>query len=152
MGNAPNATGYEWWFTDENTGITTDYPGAGISKGFMMTSSDVYDVEGAYTNACGTSAQAVAYGFQCGSLFSAAKPAVTVSPNPSRGIVTIGYAKGKVYQVRVLDAQGVVRKSFSYPGVSGNISVNLSGLMNGLYTVQIFDNKTWTSSQVLLSR
>jgi hypothetical protein len=165
MSNAPGATSYEWWLTDENTGATTAYPGSGISKGFQLTSSDVYDVEGAYTNACGTSAQAYAYGYQCGGSSSlAATPLVALSPNPSSGTVRIGFARSsaaasaaspverKVYQVRVMDARGVVRRSFSYPGGQTNVSVDISALTNGIYTVQVFDNKTWTSSQVVLTK
>ena len=173
MSNAPGATTYEWWLTDENTGSSTAYPGSGISKGFQLTSSDVYDVEGTYTNACGTSSQAAAYGYQCGGSFSLANSAVVaVSPNPSSGIVSIGFTRAsgkvnaagavkvggsdavqrKVYQVRVMDAQGVVRKTFSYPGGLDNVSVNLSDLTSGIYTLQIFDNKTWTSSQVVLTK
>ncbi|HVU58166.1 MAG TPA: T9SS type A sorting domain-containing protein [Puia sp.] len=169
MSNAPGATSYEWWLTDENTDNITDYPGSGISKGFLLTSSDVYDVEGAYTNACGTSAQAYAYGYQCGGSFSAASGSlINVSPNPSRGMVNIGFAKNpaspasskvaaaagqrKIYQIRVMDAQGVVRKTFSYSGGVENVSVDLSSLNGGIYTIQVFDNKSWKSGQVLLTK
>lgn len=57
-----------------------------------------------------------------------------------------------IYEVKVVDAQGVVRKDFHYSGGIGNVSVDLSGLINGIYTVQVFDNKTWTSSQVVLKK
>jgi len=52
--------------------------------------------------------------------------------------------------VKVMDAQGVVRKTFSYPGGEDKVSVDLGGLTNGIYTVQVFDKKTWKSSQVVL--
>jgi len=32
-----------------------------------------------------------------------------------------------------------------------NVSVEFSGLNNGIYIIQVFDNKTWKSSQVVLS-
>jgi hypothetical protein len=60
--------------------------------------------------------------------------------------------KPKIYQVKVVDAQGTVRKIFNYPGGVDRVSVNLSGLISGVYTVQVYDNKTWKSSQVVLTK
>jgi hypothetical protein len=73
--------------------------------------------------------------------------------NVNQGTINQGKVnQGKIYQVRVVDGTGQVRKSFSYPGGVEHVTVNLSGLNGGIYTVQVFDDKTWTSSQVVLTK
>ena len=158
--------------------MTTDYDGYGSTNYFQITNADTYYVYAYYTNACGTSGQLTAGGFQCDNACDGCLPTTnsvgfTVSPNPSSGIVSIGLAPDgaastatmkknvsgsqsvvhpKVYQVRVIDVQGVVRKTFDYPGGMDRLSLDLSSLNNGVYIIQVFDNKTWKSSKVVLTK
>jgi hypothetical protein len=114
----------------------------------------------------------IALSGDCGGAFAAAKKNVLVrlSPNPSTGVVDISIApqlntesttnssaapaaaKPMIYQVKVADASGTVRKVFSYAGGVEHVTVNLSGLNGGIYTVQVFDNKSWTSTQMVLAK
>jgi len=80
---------------------------------------------------------------------------VVLSPNPTQGIVRIsasGQANGsrKIYAVRVIDLLGRVRRLLRYSTGIGDLSVDLSAMENGTYTIQIFDGKDWDSHHVLL--
>jgi len=174
MSNAPGATNYSWYFIDVATNATESWPSWGANQFFVTHDGDEFYVGGLYTNACGTSNEVFAYGFWCdpgggGGWDPPGDGFMAVSPNPSKGIVNIGLAatqasktnnlkatvavvKPKVYQVRIVDVQGIVRKTFTYPGGVERISADLSGLNNGLYIIQVFDNRIWRSSKVVLNK
>jgi len=80
-----------------------------------------------------------------------------LSPNPTQGIVRISnskqaYNQRKIYNVRVIDFQGKIRRSVEYAGGIDELSVNLSTLENGAYTIQVFDGRNWNSQHILLLR
>ncbi|HVU58167.1 MAG TPA: T9SS type A sorting domain-containing protein [Puia sp.] len=171
-GNAPGSISFAWYLYDNNTGSTSNDPdNTSLYTGFLG-SGDSYNVGVSYTNGCGTSNIAWAYGLQCDGGGPIGGGGIdngfVVSPNPSSGAVTIDLssssvkpaidAKGRtktpaglagVYRVRVVDALGVVRRLISYHGET-KVTLDLSGLAKGVYTVQVFDNKTWHSSKVIL--
>ncbi|MES2630232.1 MAG: T9SS type A sorting domain-containing protein [Bacteroidota bacterium] len=65
-----------------------------------------------------------------------------VYPNPSNGLVTISLAeKGVKTEVSVIDANGVVRHTFS---TKADVSVNLAsyGIQKGTYTLVISRDQT----------
>jgi hypothetical protein len=74
-----------------------------------------------------------------------------IAPNPSAGIIKIragAIQAGMIYQVRVIDVMGKIRKTFQYSSGVRDIDVDLSSLGNGIYTVQVYDKMHWSSYQV----
>ena len=105
------------------------------------------------TNSCGTSKNGVTIYSNCSAT------AIAASPNPTTDNVTITVvqskdaassktAKGMIYQLKVTDQSGNIKKQYKYSGVS-NTTISLSGLMNGTYTIQAFDGTTWSSVNVI---
>jgi hypothetical protein len=153
---SPGITGNTWAIKNDSTGVTTitHSPNASI---LINRHTNTWTVAGQYTNVCGTSNMDTIYHVGCGSTEGIAAGVATVklSPNPTPGMVRVSLEEGTlhhpIYQVRVLDAQGVLKKIIKYSGVD-NVSVDLSGLTKGIYTLQIFDNKTWHSSSVVVAK
>jgi hypothetical protein len=182
--NAPGATSFSWFLTNETQGTTTTSPFSAYAWDPFVGTGDVYDIGMSYTNVCGTSGAAVSYGHYCPPSgggpghdpWDPAPPDVPqpgdfqMSPNPSKGIINIGLAplsavsalkpaktvtakvQVKLYRVKVLDVQGVLRKEFSYPGGIDRGSLDLSSLGNGVYIIQLYDNKHWTSQKVIIAK
>jgi hypothetical protein len=86
-------------------------------------------------------------------LTNASAPAGSkIAPAMRKGTLSVPAAHPKVYQVRVIDAQGVIQKRLSFPGGLETTQVDLSGLKNGIYIIQVFDNKRWKSYKVVLAK
>ena len=115
-----------------------------------------------YTNACGTSAQTCGY-----SSCPAGGGMLLASPNPSNGIFTISVnpstqtqtaktanaaATERLFRIRVSDQSGNIKKEFSYPNGVSRTTVDLSSLQNGTYILQTFNNKSWNSTQIVITR
>ena len=176
---APGALSYTWSLTDEATGIAQTSTTLLPSYGTQISGRDYYDIGMTYTNGCGTSLPATVYGFNCpgGGIGDPPVDGFAVSPNPSSGVVSIGMTppsaamrpltgaaeksgsaaalpavQQKIYLVRVTDAAGNVRKTFSYPQGEEKVSVNISDLNSGIYTIQVYNKKTWSSRQVVLAK
>jgi hypothetical protein len=163
--------------TNATNGTQTFYNGYWLSADI----GDGYDYEVSlqYTNACGTSGFNTVGTFNCppgqtesargtaasrgaGSMTQTATPGSVAWPNPTNGIVTVALpapatsgtpaAPSRVYMIRVTDVQGVVRKTYSYPGGIDKASVDISNLAAGIYILQIFDNHRWIAKQVVLTK
>lgn len=88
----------------------------------------------------------------CGSFFMA-------SPNPSSGNVNItaiqppgltaSVATTKIYQLKVVDQYGVVKKQYNYPAGVTTTAISLNDLVAGIYTLQAFDGTEWGNRQVV---
>jgi hypothetical protein len=93
-----------------------------------------------------------------GTLVTSKVPTGTAPTSTARALTKTGPAAArpvsnpKIYQLRVTDAMGVVRKTFQYPAGVREASVDLGGLASGVYILQVYDNKTWTSRQVVLKK
>ena len=67
-------------------------------------------------------------------------------------MITSPVEKQKIYLVRVMDASGIVRKEFSFAQGEEKVNVNISDLNSGIYTIQVYNKKTWSSKQVILAK
>ena len=166
--NAPGATNFEWHWVDVNTGAAHVVNTPSSSWSVNIINAHTFNIWFLYTNGCGTSNVAEADGISCPFTTDPGPQAMSlVSPNPTTGIARISPAKmlsgtgdklagsavtSKVYQVRVMDVRGVVFKTYNYPGGAENLSLDLSSLNNGIYIIQLFDNKTWRSTKVILAK
>lgn len=82
---------------------------------------------------------------------------VLLSPNPSTSNLSVGLTeKGdrkktkEILEIRILDKLGMIRQKWTY-GKSGNTQhrqINISRLPQDIYTIMVFDGKTWTSEKL----
>ena len=54
--------------------------------------------------------------------------------------------------MNVLSKQGDLLKTFSYPSGVNRTTIDLGNLLNGTYTLQTYDNSTWSSQQIVILR
>jgi len=95
-----------------------------------------------------------------------------IAPNPSNGDITVSSTstsspqlqsdaamdmtsktvsvQSKFYQIKVLGQTGNLLKLFTYPSGTTSTNINLSSLANGVYILQIYDNVSWSSQQVVI--
>ena len=167
---AVGATSYDWTlYNYTNPGVS--YGSGSEFDPYIGDGSD-YQVSLSYTNACGTSPTTQVGTFHCdpgtstrtgGSTATgnpgnlAPTPGSVVWPNPTNGLVSVALpvtvgasVQPRIYIVKVMDAQGIARKTFNYPGGINKASVNISELAAGVYILQIFDKQQWVTRQVVL--
>lgn len=84
----------------------------------------------------------------------------TVSPNPTTDNVTITVKQPKdavfsktkqamIYQLKVTDQLGRVKKQYKYSSGTSSTTISLKGLISGIYTVQAFNGASWGSVKVI---
>jgi hypothetical protein len=160
VSNLPGATGYSWFWPSNVT-----YSGGQNTPNLSL-----------YASSVGGGAVGVRVASTCD---AGGSPAIqflnvnscgfSVSPNPSTGQVTISMNSlspiksgastessttvgNLIYQVKVIDPSGTLKQAANYPSGIANLSLNLGGLPNGIYTIQVFDSFSWSSEQVLLMK
>jgi len=149
--NNPSTTNFGWRLTRESSGFTAIVPN-GLYHRLISLQRTLWTISVAYTDACGNSDSTLLTHLGCPS--SPAVMSIQLSPNPATGMVRVatGAADHKIHQVRIVDGEGIIRKTFRYAGDSDNVSVDVSSLPGGIYTVQVFDNRTWQSGQLVLTK
>jgi hypothetical protein len=157
--NLLGATSYNWFWpnnTSYSSGQNTPY----LTINAVSAGSGAVGVRVASTcDAGGSPGMQILTVNSCGFL---------LAPNPSTGQVTVsmGSSDAKsstfsansvsttnlVYQVKVLDPAGNIRQTRNFPGGVANVTLNLGSLPNGLYTIQVYDNVSWSSEQLLIMK
>lgn len=151
----PGATGYSWLYPSNFS-----YQNGGNGNSYLTLQS------GTATSGGGVVGVRVANACDAGGSYSTRYVSVnscgftiTATPNPTADNVTIAITEQKIaassnktkamiYQLKVADQSGNLKKQYKYSGVS-NTSISLKGLMKGMYTIQAFDGSTWSSVQVI---
>ena len=158
---------YTWSFYKQPfSNNLQSFPNSGSNKKLNInTGTGTYNIGVTADNACGSSPiyfQSVY--IDCGG----GNHLLAVSPNPSTGEVSISipsetrltvstsakarHIQSKIYKVIVNDNAGNVVKTFSYPlGVTIS-KISLSTLVNGSYTLQVYDHVKWNSQKIILMR
>ena len=107
------------------------------------------------SNACGTGKGGVTIYSNCH------YGAITASPNPTTDNVTIATAQptkaattadskpSMLYALKVMDENGTLKKQYKYSAGVTNVTISMSGLISGAYTIQAFDGTTWNSVKVI---
>ena len=86
--------------------------------------------------------------------------AVKATPNPTTDNVTISLTEPKsavvsqgtkalMYQIKVTDPSGNLKKQYKYASGISNTNISLQGLNKGVYTLQVFDGTKWNSVKVI---
>jgi hypothetical protein len=162
LGVSPTSNGSNWDWTvgylGNNSSIYIHNPT------FPNTLVDVVGggtVNLSYTDLCGVAQK---NGI---TVYSSCHAAAVISPNPSSGTLMVSTNSSatqasapstsssvttvwKIYAINVLSQAGNLLKSYSYPGGVVTTNLDLSGLPNGAYTLQLFDNIIWTSQQFIV--
>lgn len=108
------------------------------------------------TNSCGTTN--LNYRFTCTSTSSCgiAPLRVSLSPNPSSSTMQVTLTdktnpniKMDISEIRILDKTGNMKQKKTYGIGQKNISLNVSSLVPDVYTILVFDGRTWTSEKFI---
>ena len=141
---------------------TVDNPGSGGWYIYNPNSPTTFvDVSGGggisvtATNSCGTSKSGVTIWSNCH------YGAITASPNPTTDNVTVATAPttntaktanskpSMIYALKVIDENGTLRKQYKYAAGVTNVTISMSGLISGAYTIQAYDGAVWNSVKVI---
>jgi hypothetical protein len=152
------------WYVNNVLVFTASVPSVTINGGNNCNVLNTLKV--VVSNTCGTNFATQQYTRPC------TGPHFVVAPNPATGMVMVS-AIGQgaqtsaqtgaqtesvsktppekaIFEIRVSDQLGKTLKTFSYPSGVSSASLNLSALANGVYVLQIYNNSTWTSQQVII--
>lgn len=110
------------------------------------------------TNSCGS--QSWLYRFRSvGDNCTGGTPLrVMLSPNPTTSNVTVGLTEKKdakkikeIVEIRILDKLGVIKQKWNYgkSGIEQFRQLNISNLLPDIYTIMVFDGKTWTAEKLV---
>lgn len=149
----PGATNYQWTWSSSWTYVS----GQGTRYLALRTGGTTgsFAVTVRVANACdagGSPAVKIVQVNNCGFSF-------TASPNPSTGSVTVSTNSrtlsetntppDRIYQLKVTDQNGNVKKQFSYSGGVTTATINLNNLIAGIYTIQAYNGSGWSSQQIV---
>lgn len=81
-----------------------------------------------------------------------------VSPNPTNGDIVVstteeqkqsikGINQIKIYQLRIIDQTGNVKKQYRFPGGITNVNISTSNMAAGIYVIQAYNGKTWEATK-----
>lgn len=108
------------------------------------------------TNSCGTTT--LNYRFTCTSTNSCGITPlrVAISPNPSSSNMQVSLAdkvnsnfKMDISEIRILDKSGNLKFKKTYGGGQKNINLNILTLPPDVYTILVFDGRTWTTEKFI---
>ncbi|MEO8860423.1 MAG: T9SS type A sorting domain-containing protein [Ginsengibacter sp.] len=140
-------TPYNWYV--DNTLVKTAYQNLVTING---GGCGFHTLKVVVSNTCGTASATTTYNRTCS--------AITASPNPASNTVSIAidqnntlFSENKketlIYNIKVIDQTGNLKKQYSYPSGVRNTTINLSGYISGMYTIQAFDGTNWNSVKVI---
>lgn len=133
----------------------TGFYTAGNTFSFTLASGQSISLNFNGTGLCGDPVSATRAFVQSGSGF-----VIVASPNPVTDDVTVAIAqsntnnaatikKANIYQLRILDVRGTLKKQYKYSSGVTNTIISLSELMRGEYTIQTFNGNTWNSVKII---
>lgn len=157
---------YQTWFLNATSPDavtswlwTVDNPSSGSWNIYSPNSSNTYvavsgggGISLTATNACGSTRNGVTIYSNCNFR------AITATPNPATDNVNVALVTDKkspskktemIYQIKISDQIGNVKKEYKYVSGISNPVISLSGLMSGIYIIQAFDGTLWGSTKVI---
>jgi hypothetical protein len=113
-----------------------------------------------YTDLCGTAK------IDGVTVYSSCPPAFSIAPNPAQSNITVSMnagadinnaaAKsasapiGKIFQIKITDGLAVVRKLLDYKVPLQSVTISITGLEAGIYSVSIFDGTVWSTQKLIV--
>lgn len=143
-----------WQWTVDNPSSGSWYINSPNSPSTMVDVSGGGGISVTAASSCGTGKNGVTIYSNCPHI------AITATPNPTTNNVTIAIAdkketasfnkkKAMMYQIKVTDQLGNVKKQYKYSSGTANTTISLGELVSGLYTIQAFDGTSWSSTKVI---
>lgn len=168
--NIVGATSILWNKTDQSPGASvTWYPDSYNNLKFWIhNSGDWAAFKITYGNECGSSD--VTYKFKAitcdpypphsdivtgGQFMISPNPAsgtVTISPNSKSKISKTTIGKVGIIQVSIIDVNGILKKQQQFSANTANMQLDVSGLMPGIYFVQIINGDIYDTEKLIISR
>lgn len=139
------------WTVDQPGSCYVDNPSSPNTYASTSTRGGISVVA---NNACGTNKDGVTIYSNC------THSAITAIPNPTKNNVTIAVVEPKgtlsvsknkvsIFQIKVTDQLGNLKKQYKLAYGTNNVSISLNGLISGIYTILAFDGNTWNSVKVV---
>jgi len=81
------------------------------------------------------------------------------SPNPTTGDLvveasdtqlTTNKVSQKIYEIRIIDQYGITKKQYRYSSGVIRAHINLSGFINGIYFIRVFNGTEWRYKQIVV--
>jgi len=154
--SSPN-TVTSWQWTVDNPSSGSWYINSPSSPSTMVDVSGGGGISVTATSSCGSTKTGVTIYSNCPHF------AITATPNPTTDNVTIAIAglknvadgkfsktqKAMMYEIRIIDPLGTIKKQYRHASGTSNTSISLKGFISGLYTIQAFDGRKWSSVKVI---
>jgi Secretion system C-terminal sorting domain len=90
----------------------------------------------------------------CGSFSITAAPNPTsdnvlVSASQPLGASATGADETKIFQIKISDQAGNIKKQYSYPAGVTSTNISLNNLTAGIYNIQAYNGIEWISRQIV---
>lgn len=146
-----NVISYEWSFPEGNPASSTDAnPVVSYSvPGTYDVSLIIYD---GITYDTLIKDDYILVNF-CADNFKPARSAnLTVSPNPAQDYITLDVQGKGAAIITILNMQGKVVRTVKWDNTANQLSVNISELSNGVYTIRVNSNSAITSTKLIVNK
>jgi hypothetical protein len=153
--DVPGATSYQWYL-DGVLKATTTASYYHLPMNGNVSCGNFYYFGVKAVNSCGISSESYVGATMppCGFRY-------TISPNPSSDNITIesnqeSEAKfgektsSEIQQIEIIDKMGAIRKIQKFSKGVIRVNVTVSALPTDVYTLRIFDGKTWHSTKIVV--
>lgn len=74
---------------------------------------------------------------------------VTVSTNLAQGATPADATQNNIYQIKIFDQLGNVKMVYNFSGGVTTTNINISNLVAGLYTIQVYNGVEYSSKQIV---
>ncbi len=170
------SNGYQTWYLNANpstNGSNWVWTVGNVSSGSVI---NIYNSNSnaPQVNVKGFGAVRVNYIDQCGTtqqdgitVYSSCPSSLVISPNPASNAATISLEESNtnqnrlgsaslfiklIYKINVVNKRGSIVKVFNSRTGINSASINLTGLVNGTYTIRAFDGANWSVNQLVVLR
>lgn len=151
----PSGSTVSWNGPDNSSEIAWGQSGDNVNIFFSGLNQTIV-LSLSITNSCGTTN--LNYRFTCTSMSSCGITPlrVALSPNPSSSTMQVTLTdktnpniKMAISEIRILDKTGNMKQKKTYGIGQKNISLNISSLTPDVYTILVFNGRTWTSGKFI---
>ncbi len=126
---------------------TFDWSNSETSEDLIDLAADIYSVIITDANGCELTINDIIVDFIAGINSVATK--ISVSPNPTNGIVTVSLPELVNANLTVSDISGKLLKNYSISNTQKSVSIDLSDLNSGLYFVKIISGQNTYNQTVV---
>ncbi len=153
--DVPGATSYKWYL-DGVLKATTTASYYHLPMNGNVSCGNFYYFGVRAVNGCGTSAESYV-----GATMPSCGFAYTVSPNPSSDNINIESSdvtdskvnnknSSEILEIEIIDKMGVLKQKQKFTKGMTRVNISVSILPTDVYTLRIFDGKTWHTTKIVV--